>query len=723
MFVVNASSPSCGKYMITRKIITSTTAVAPLRHLVTVTSKSIQPAGHIHHRRHSPHPRQPHPYHISGCLCGFSTSSHKERMDRPPLPRVISRVHTVTERLHENLPLAVASVSASLLASVPGLLPVVVAKTLVLGVYLGVGVPAVLHSVVAGLGSRQRAVKAILDVHSLMTLSAIAALVIGKATEGAFLLGLFQLAHAVQHRIIRRARKDVNRLADLVPDSVQVIRSDGSIASEMCSRISVGTRILVRPGSVCPIDGILASNSATVQLSHLTGEPANIEKASGTDIPAGAVNVSRHSMEVVTTRPASQSTLQRIVELAESAAVSRPKVASFIEDLAPRYSSAVLVGTGTLALAGPAVFGWTVTASLYTALSFLVAASPCALLVAAPVAQAAAVSACSRRGIVLSGGAAALERFATAQSIAVDKTGTLTEGKMHVVDIERVTGDSESAMEVAAVLARHGSTHPVSQGIARTVIDGKSRYRLITDSVTETAGESVCGSVLDTDDDVEWLVVISRYTDPASTYAGQSMSQIRVSSTHNEVHECIVRLEDEIRPGAREALAQASLPVYMLTGDNRESALMVAGKIGLDSGRVFAGMTPEDKARMVRQLSHAVMVGDGVNDAPALAAAPAGGVSVAASSSGDAIRSAAVSVADAVVMGDPHSSSPLHSVNFLIAKSKQTDRIVKTNVGIALTGMVGTALAVVAGGCPLWLAVVLHEGSTVVVVLNSLRNL
>ena len=672
---------------------------------------------------HHHHKKPPTPAFKMSCSCGIGSSAH-DHGERKPLPPLIQKLHSLTDKLHESIPIAVFSVSAALLASVPALLPLFFSRALVMGVYAGVGIPAIIHSGVAAYGSKKRALATILDVHSLMTLSAFAAFAIGKGPEGAFLLGLFQLAHAIQHSIIVRARKDVSKLAEIVPDTVQIVLPDGSVKSVKADEVDVGSRVIMRPSAVCPIDGILISSGVSVQLAHITGESFNIEKDKGSLIPAGAVNVSRHSVEIETVKSAGQSTLQRIVDMAQHAAHSRPKIASLIDEMSPKYSSAVLAGSAGIALGGPLVMGWSLTGALYTALSFLVAASPCALLVASPVAQAAAVSACSRKGIVLSGGAGALERFAKAKSIAIDKTGTVTEGRMEVVSVERLAGDQNRAMDVAAVLGFYGSTHPVSQGIGRGLSkSARARYRLVPSSVVEVPGSAVSSSVWDLENNTEFQVSISRLNEKGSTHSlGRSASRIRVVSP-DSLDECIVYLEDKVRPGVKESLYFSPLPVFLMTGDNRQSALSVAKSINLEPERVFADMSPGDKAKMITQLPRAVMVGDGVNDTPALAAAPAGGVSIAASASSDSIQSAAVSVADAVVIVDESSVSPLESVNFLIAKSKQTSSLIKSNVLIALTGMVGTAAAVLVGGCPLWLAVVIHEGSTVLVVMNSLRNL
>lgn len=647
------------------------------------------------------------------CSCGIGSSpaDHKhfhKRCGKSVNFSWESKMHAVSE----NLPIGVLSVSMSVLASFgTGFLTPSQINVLVGTVFTLVGIPSVSNFFLSILRTHHK-VKTVLDVHSLMTLSALAALATGQGAEGAFLLSLFQLAHAIQHRIVTKAKRDVNQLADLVPDTAHVIGGDGQVESVDCHSVGVGSFILVRPGSVCPIDGRLAKpHTVAVQLAHLTGEAASVEKRAGDGIPAGAVNTATYPIQIETTHLASMSTLQRIVDLAQSAAKSRPKIASWINEVAPKYASAVLAGTASIAVAGPIFFGLTWTVSGFKALSFLVAASPCALLVASPVAQAAAVSTCSRRGIILSGGAQALDRFATAKSVAVDKTGTLTEGRMRVASIETVHGDEKICLHLGAVLGRFGSSHPVSQGIGRE-LPWDTPCRLVPMSVKETPGESVSGTVVDQSTGTEYPVSISR------SVVGKSLTTIRAGE-----HECIVSLEDRVRPGIERSIQRSELPIFMLTGDSDENAMHVAEKIGLGSDHVFSALSPEDKAQIVsRKLSCPVMVGDGVNDAPALAGAKAGGVAVAPSATSESIQSAAVSVADAVVLADER-TDPLDSVLFLIKKAKQTSRIVNMNLGLAVSGMVGTAIAVTVGGCPLWLAVLLHEGSTVLVVLNSLRNL
>jgi cation transport ATPase len=267
-----------------------------------------------------------------------------------------------------------------------------------------------------------------------------------------------------------------------------------------------------------------------------------------------------------------------------------------------------------------------------------------------------------------------------------------------------------------AALAAGGSNHPVSQAIATKHVAGT--YLLRPESLVEIPGESIKGCVHNlADADAEYQIIISR---PSAIQGIGPSSKISMKSINMEMA-CIVELEDKIRPGVTDAIKQSTIPLYMLTGDNRESALKIASGIGLDPSGVFAGLRPDDKAKIIYKLPMAMMVGDGVNDAPALAAAPAGGVSIASSSHSESIQTAAVAVADAVVLTSP-STNPIDAVSFLVTKSRATDKIVKQNIAIGFAGMIGTVSAVLGGGCPLWLAVLLHEGSTVLVVLNSLRN-
>lgn len=631
-----------------------------------------------------------------------------------------------SQKTQSNLPLGVAAVSMSLLASVPGLLPLFVSKLVVASVFASIGIPAIIHA--------YSAVKiqpwVLLDVHSLMTFSAFASLAIGKGPEGAFLISLFHLAHAIQHRIEKKAKVDLNSLSRLVPDSALVLLlKDGteSIRSVSTELVPVGSTILVRPNSVCPIDGRLTSHppggSVAVQLSHLTGESAEVFKILNEIIPAGAVNLGNQAITLTTTSTGPESTLQRIVELSESAAYSRPKIASSLDQLAPKYSALVLLSTSCIALGGPLLCGWTLAASIYTALSFLVAASPCALLAASPVAQAAAVSACSRKGIILSSGAHALERFARTENIALDKTGTITQGVMQVSKVENVGGNNpDLCIELAAVVGR-SSSHPVSRGIARYVkTDATNRFSLIPASLVEIPGQSVSATVRETPGKREWIVRISKTHD--KSYHGKSVSRITAHCGDSSL-ECLVHLTDIVRPRVAESLRFSRFPIYMLTGDNPETALRVASDIGLSPEFVRADMKPSEKADFViKEVKNCLMVGDGVNDAPALAAARAGGVAIASSADSSSIQSAAVSVADAVVICSPNNqASPIESVLFLIEKARSTSNIINANLIIAGIGMTGTALGVLFSGCPLWLAVLLHEGSTVAVVLNSLRNL
>jgi cation transport ATPase len=318
----------------------------------------------------------------------------------------------------------------------------------------------------------------------------------------------------------------------------------------------------------------------------------------------------------------------------------------------------------------------------------------------------------------LSGGAQAFARFAKAQSIGLDKTGTVTEGRLVIGRVYSEDGgedneDLDKCLCIGAALASAGSTHPVSQAIAAKHVPGK--YQLIPETLVEIPGESVSGVVVD--NQVRWEVMISRPTCISMGHGSPSLSKISIKSG-NFQYACIVELEDKIRPGITEAIKKSQIPVYMLTGDNRASVLRVASAIGLDPSRVFADLKPDEKAKIILQLPTAMMVGDGINDTPALASAPAGGVSLATSTDSHSIQTASVAVADAVILT---TTNPVSAVNYLISASQRTETIIQQNIGIGMAGMIGTVGAVLIGGCPLWLAVLLHEGSTVVVVLNSLR--
>ena len=662
---------------------------------------------------------------MHACKCGIGSSPadhhhfHKHGGTTSSIPPAwLSRLHAATDKFHSSIPLAVSSIAIAGVSNLPtSIIPLGLSQPLLAGVFIALGVPAIAHSLLTGYGTRKSAIASLLDVHTLMTFSAFAALALGNGPEGAFLLGLFQLAHAVQNRMVEKARKDFANLADIVPDTAQVVdRATGIVSSTPAHQVPIASRVLVRPGTVCPIDGRLISAHCAVNVSHIPGESVGVEKIAGDVIPGGAVNTGISPFEIETVQTSHQSTLQRIISVAQSAAYSRPPIATMIDKIAPKYSLVVLGGTAAVAAAGPVILGWSISQSIYTALAFLVAASPCALLVSVPVAQAAAVSACSKRGIILSGGASALSRFATAESLALDKTGTITRGELRIVSFEPPS--ELHCLQIGAALAFSGSSHPASRAISSYHLPDK--YKLLANSVVEIPGKSVCGTVIDRESKTTWTVVIEKADSSSHTTA----SSISITSDTGELHRCIVNLEDTIRANVGQSISNSPVPVYMLTGDNMPAATEVANKIGIPISRVYACMTPEKKVEQLKSFPRPVMVGDGINDAPALAAASAGGIAVASSADAESIQSASVAVADAVVIVDQETTrNPIDSAIFLIHKAKKTDAIIRSNIGIAVVGMTGTVFAVLSGQCPLWLAVLLHEGSTVLVVLNSLRNL
>eukprot|EP00250_Pteridium_aquilinum_P003795 c14080_g1_i1 orf=219-2813(-) len=622
-----------------------------------------------------------------------------------------------------------------------------------------VGVPAILDAAVDIAGLK-------VNIHVLMALAAFASLVMGNALEGGLLLAMFSFSHIAEEYFTERALGDVKALKESNPESALVLETSGASAFPSTSamtytevplhKVVVGSFILVRAGEAVPVDGEVWQGRSMVTVEHLTGEAEPIEKKVGDLVPGGARNLDG-MLIIKGTKTWEDSTLARIMKLTEEAQQNRPKLQRWLDDFGERYSQAVIAMSVSVALLGPLIFKWPLIGnsvsrgSIYRALGLMVAASPCALA-AAPLAYAAAVSSCASKGILLKGGQA-LDALASCDTVAFDKTGTLTTGDLICKAIEPIYGHVVSrvweepeleiccnpnceteALAIAAAMEQ-GASHP----IARAVVDhseGKVLPTLAIENFESIPGRGLEATIsgLKSQHGGKHKALLGSLDYVASSMklvssSGKIIDAAKGSAYGNElvraalsVNEKVTlfHFEDKLRPGALEVVAslkKAGMRILMLTGDHASSAHRVAKSVGIEE--VHFGMKPEDKLNCIKRLSRQsgkglsrglIMVGDGVNDAPALAAATVGVVLARYASA------TAVAVADVLLLQDN-----IDGVPFVIAKAHQTTNLVKQSVGLALTCIIIAALPSVMGFLPLWLTVLLHEGGTLVVCLNSVR--
>lgn len=559
------------------------------------------------------------------------------------------------------------------------------------------------------------------DTDLLMLAAAAGAAVLGKWPEGAFLLFLFSLGHAGEHYALDRARHAIDALGELMPRLARVRRGD-RIEEVPVEALAVDEIVVVRPGDRVPVDGCVAAGESSVDQSAITGESMPVARRPGDEVFAGSVN-QENALDVRVTRLAADNTLARVMRLVAEAQVQTSPAQRFAEKFTRRFVPAVLILTVLAIILPPLLWqaGW--AASFYRGMLLLVAASPCALAIGTPAAVLAAIAQAARHGVLVKGGAH-LETLAQIATVAFDKTGTLTTGSFAVSRIEALAAGSTDDVLRLAAAAEQQSSHPLAAAIVAAAQTRKLVWPA-ADGVENLPGRGLRARVEGTEVMLGALHAFAG--DPAASdesglaarvHALEQGGHTVVVVRRGEVFAGLIALADQPRPGAAETLrrlrATGIVRRVMLTGDNAAVAKRIAAQLGVDEVR--AGLLPEQKLTAIRELQRThgpvAMVGDGVNDAPALAAATVG---IAMGGAGTAV---ALETADVALMGDDLAQLP-----FAIGLSHACRRIIAQNFAIALGVIVLLIAASLAGIIPLGVAVLLHEGSTIAVAVNALRLL
>jgi Cd2+/Zn2+-exporting ATPase len=556
-----------------------------------------------------------------------------------------------------------------------------------------------------------------LDVNLLMLLSALGAAFISHAEEGATLLFLFSLSNALQTMALERTRQAIRKLLDLRPAMARRLR-EGREEQIPVEEIRVGDRLLVRPGERIPADGQVVAGFSAIDESMLTGESIPVPKGPGDLVFGGTLN-GYGALEIEVTCPASDTMLTRIIRLVEEAQAQRARTQQAIDRFEQRYAWAVLGGAAlTLLLSG--LFGEPFDRSFYRAMTLLVVASPCALVISTPAAFLSAIAAGARRGLLFKGGMA-LEALARVRVVAMDKTGTLTENRVAVQAIHALdgTGPDQVLGLAAAVEAR--SEHP----IARAILEEARARGLSLPEIREVEARPGLGVIGRRNGDRIWVGSPRLFQQEGIALPPEVHAHLKAAEqagrtallVYDGRWRGVIEVADRVRPEAAEAvraLRRLGVEVAMLTGDHPAVARAVAGAVGIT--RLEAGLLPEEKLERIRALAREIgpvaMVGDGVNDAPALAAASVG-IAMGRMGSDVAIESA-----DVVLLQDD-----LRRVAEAIALARAAMRTVWQNLAFASGVIALLVLLTFGAGLPLTLAVVGHEGSTLLVVLNGLRLL
>ena len=565
--------------------------------------------------------------------------------------------------------------------------------------------------------------KSTLDVHFLMLAVAVGAAVVNEWNEGVILLFLFSISGALEHYAMDRSRREIHSLFKSAPKTATLMGRDGQEREVPVEQLRLGMRLLIKPGAQFPVDGEVAKGATACDESNLTGEAVPVQKNRGDAVLAGTLNL-WGAVEVTVTRRAAESALQKIIRLIEDAQRQKAPAQRIIDRFSSIYTYSILGLTLVMffvwwlgfKLPPFAVAHAARASAFYRAMTLLVVASPCALVLSIPSAVLAAIAWGARHGILFRGGAA-VEKLAEAQIVALDKTGTLTTGELKVEHVESFPPGAEDEIARLAYSLERLSTHPLARAITRY---GKQRQLAALDV---TGFESTTGQGLRARHDGKEVYLGRR--DPlengpqAGILSRVPHTEIGCSEVWVSAGDLLGRvlLRDEIRAQSRAVLEEmraAGLQSVVLTGDRKAAAEHLRTQLPVDDIR--AELRPEDKVAAIRALGaggkRVVMVGDGVNDAPSLAAAYVG---VAMGARG---ADAALEQAEVVLMHD-------RLENFLAAYrlSQRAHRIIRQNQTVSVGTIAMLVCFALAGSIPLTLGVIGHEGSTVVVVMNSLRLL
>lgn len=569
-----------------------------------------------------------------------------------------------------------------------------------------------------------------INIDILMTLAAFSSILIGNELEGALLLVLFSISHAMEDAVTTKAKNAINSLTKLSPTTAFVIEQNENLIEKSVKDIEPGTKILIKSGMIVPLDGKVVSGSSSLNLVHLTGENTPVRKVPGDQVPSGGKNL-EGALILEVTHPNSESTLTKIIKLVTEAQEARPRLQIWFNKLSSIYATTIILLAAFFSITLPFFLDipyFSIEGSVYRALAFLIAASPCALIIAIPIAYLSAISVCAKNGILLKGGVT-LDALASCKVFAFDKTGTLTTGVLKCKSIDPLNNTSinfeEYVLPIAYALERN-AIHPTAEAIVKYVEEvnipigniknfkaipgfGLEAIAIIQDNEFYCAighVDFICEKI--SSDQANAL----KYFTKEIQDAGDIVSALLIK---NEVY--IFHFEDTPRSKAAEVLSSLRLNrkmrLLMLTGDHYESAKKIANEMQIDE--FYANLKPEDKLEYVTKISQTerlTMVGDGINDAPALARATVG------ISMGKVGNTAAVEASDVILLQDN-----IEKLDWLVQKAQQTRAIVKQNLTIAAAAIAIASLPALAGFIPIWVAVVLHEGGTVLVGLNALRLL
>lgn len=564
-----------------------------------------------------------------------------------------------------------------------------------------------------------------LDMNVLMTVAVIGALVIHEWSEGAAVTFLFALSELLEAFSLARARKAVQALMQLTPETA--LLKDGSSFREVpVAEVAVGSTIAVKSGSRIPLDGEVTNGESAVNQAPITGESMPVDKKVGDGVFAGTIN-GEGSLEIRTTKDHADTTIAKIIHLVEEAQSQKAPTQRFVDVFARYYTPAVMVAAVLVIVVPPLLFGAAWLVWFYRGLVLLVIACPCALVISTPVSVVSGLTAMARRGVLIKGGAV-LEAVGKLRALAVDKTGTITEGKPRVTKVIALNSKTEEELlRIAAAIDTH-SEHPLAQAVVAYATEKNIAFPR-SESYQAKSGRGAEGVI----DGHCYFVGNHRFTHELAVCSPEierllgeieADAQSVVVVGHKPHADCkgevlgILAVGDAIRENAAEAikaLHRAGIQkIVMLSGDNQRTASAIAKKAGIDEAH--GDLLPDDKIARVKtmlgELKYVGMMGDGVNDAPAMAAASVG------IAMGGAGTDTAIETADMALMQDD-----LSKVAEAITLGRRTLRIIQFNIAFALALKAVFLVLAITGHATLWLAILADTGATLLVIANALRLL
>jgi Cd2+/Zn2+-exporting ATPase len=558
-----------------------------------------------------------------------------------------------------------------------------------------------------------------INIELLMTVAALTALVLGESAEASMLVFLYSISEAAEGFTEEKTRAAIRALMKLVPKIALVKRDEAEVEIPV-EELKVGDIFIVRPGESLATDGEVLEGSSSVNEAPVTGESMPVAKSSGSKVFAGSINA-EGALEVRATKTFAENTIARIVQMVEEAQERKGKNQRFIEKFGEIYSPLVLVAGIAVAILPPLLFGLTWMTWLTRATVFLVAAAPCALVISIPITLVATLGTAARQGVLIKGGIY-VEELGKVQAVALDKTGTITVGRPEVTNFELVSGTNKSERDILAMSAgiEQRSQHPLAEAVVRYVSQKDIPVSSVSDfqSTSGAGARAVYEGMPVKVGSPEFFgdIVANDLRKRIEDWQSEGKTVI-LFGDDNSVW-ALFAIRDHIRPEAREAIeslkAAGIKHIVMLTGDNNRTAHAIAKEVGMDE--VFAELKPDDKVTQIRNMvakySGVLMVGDGVNDAPALAEATVG---VAMGAAGSDV---AIETADVALMADD-----LRRLAYAIKLAQRNRHVVNQN--LVLSALVITVLVIgaIAGLLSLPIAVLGHEISEFIVIASGLRML